>query len=95
MDWGCEWSHAQKRWAGILSDFEKAVSWDLNFDGASWDSNLVEASPVVCCGVWARVFGSDETVSIIKIVSLSPRVKYQGKESSKSSANNTWTMVAD
>ena len=45
-DWGCEWRHARKRWAGILGYFEK---------------NRVEiwtyASPVVCSGVRARWLG--------------------------------------
>ena len=36
MDWGCEWRHARKRWAGILGFFEKkAVSWDLDLDESS------------------------------------------------------------
>ena len=48
----------------------------MDLDGASWDSSLDESSPVVCCGVRVRAFvGSDETVSIVKIVSLFPRVE--------------------
>ena len=33
----------------------------MDFDGASWDSSLGEASPVVCCGV--RAFALVESVS--------------------------------
>ena len=112
-DWGCEWRHARKWWAGILGDFEKkAVSWDLTLDEASWDSDLCEsswvygmcravvgsvswdptlgetrwdlkqgganwflslgvASPVGAYGMRRAFVGSDATVSIVKIVSLS------------------------
>ena len=42
----------------IWGDFwKKAVCWDLRQDKASWDSNLGEASPVVCCGVRVRLLG--------------------------------------
>ena len=37
--------------------WKKAVSWDWRQDEASWDSNLGEASPVVCCGMRARLLG--------------------------------------
>ena len=52
--------------------FEKnAVRWDLKLDEASWDPNLGESSWVY----EMRVVGSDGTVSLVKIVSLSPRVE--------------------
>ena len=53
----------------------KAVSWDWDLDGASWDSSLGEATPVVSAGCARAFVGSDETVSIEKFVSLSPRVE--------------------
>ena len=50
----------------ILGDFEKKKA-------VSWDSGLGESS----CRLWdaSRVVESDGTVSIVKIVSLSPRVE--------------------
>ena len=75
MDWGWDWRHARKRWAGILSDFgKKAESWDLDVDEASWFLDLGEASPVMNCGVCTRVGWVSElkaddgkTVSIEKL----------------------------
>ena len=73
---GREWRHARKRWGGILGDFEKkAVSWDLTLDEASWFLSLGEASPVGDYGMRRAFVWSDGTVSIVKIVSLSPRVE--------------------
>ena len=51
----------------------------LNLDAASWDSSLGEDSPVVCCGVRARVcwvrWNSQHSKNCVSL-SLSPRVKY-------------------
>ena len=54
---------------------EKAVSWDSNLGKVSWDLNLGEGSPAGANGMRCAFIGSDRTVSIVKIVSLSPRVK--------------------
>ena len=61
----------------ILGDFwKKAVSWDLRLDEASWFSGLGEARPgQLGLRDAPRVVGSDGTVSIVEIVSLSPRVE--------------------
>ena len=82
MDWGCEWRHVRNRLAGILSAFEKAVSWDLNLDEASYFSDLGKASAVWTTGcARARWFGQwvDSwrwtNCHHRKIVSLSPRVE--------------------
>ena len=59
----------------ILGDFwKKAVSWDLRLDKVSWFLDLGEASPVMDYQM-SRVVGSDGTVSIVEIVSFSPRVE--------------------
>ena len=69
---------------GMRRAFVGSVSWDLTLDEASWDPKLGEvswdfkldeASPVY--GLWdaTRVVVSDGTVSIVKIMSLSPRVE--------------------
>ena len=60
---------------GILVIFEKAVSWDLSLGEASWFLSLGEASPVGAYGMRRAFVVSDGTVSIVKIVSLSPRVE--------------------
>ena len=73
---------------------KKAVSWDLTLDKASWDLNLGEASwflslgkasPVGAYGMHRAFVGSDGTVSIVKIVSLSlslwQKPKSQGNKS--------------
>ena len=66
-DWGCEWCHAWKRWAEDFGWFlKKKASWFF----WTW------ARPVQ----WGlrdalRIVGSDGTVSIVKIVSLSPHVE--------------------
>ena len=54
---------------------KKAVSWDLTLDEASWDLKLDEASPVGAYGMHRAFVGSDGTVSIVKIVSLSSHVE--------------------
>ena len=74
-DWGCKWHHAQKRWAAILSDFEN--SSELRFEagrselifGPGWgqSSYSLRDAPLVV--------GLDGTVSIVRIVSLSPLVE--------------------
>ena len=66
MGVGCEWRHARKRWAEIFGDFEKDVSWD---------PTLGQASPAGGYGMRSVFVGSDRTVSIVKIVSLSPRIE--------------------
>ena len=83
---GCEWRHARERGSGNLGDFGKSskfrfepdeVSWDLSLGEASGDSNLGDASQVGAYGMRRSFVGSDGTVSIVKIVSLSlsPRVE--------------------
>ena len=71
----------------LLKRLKKAVSWNLDLDEPScllwsarvlvgsviWDLNLDESSCVL--RDVPRVVGSDGTVSIVKIVSLSPRVE--------------------
>ena len=57
MNWGCEWRYARQRWAGILGYFEKKQSVDI------WTKTSPGGAP--------HVVGSDGTVSIAKIVSLS------------------------
>ena len=85
-DRGCEWRHARMWWAGILGYFfKKAVSWDLRLDETNWDLNLDGASWFSELGRPGQAssglrdtllfVGSDATVGIVKIVSLSPRVK--------------------
>ena len=51
------------------------ASCDMYLGEASWDSDLGEASPVVAYGTRRAFVGSDGTVSLVKIVSVSPRVK--------------------
>ena len=63
---GCEWRHARKQWAVIFGDFEKEVSWDLT---------LGRDSPAGGYGMRSAFVGSDSTVSIVKIVCLSPRAE--------------------
>ena len=62
----CEWRHAQEAMAWKFGDFEKDVSWD---------QTLGRASPAGGYGMRSAFVGSDSTVSIVKIVSLSPRVE--------------------
>ena len=63
MTLGFEWHHTRKRWAEKLVIFEKkAVSWDLTLGRASPAREMVTVGDV-------------GTVSIIKILSLSPRVE--------------------
>ena len=87
----CEWRHARKRWAGNFDDFWKkqwveiwtgihrafvvSVSWDSTLNEASWDLYLGQSSPAGDYGMHRAFVGSDGTVSIVKIVSLSPRVE--------------------
>ena len=84
-DWGCEWCHARKRWAGDFRLFlkKKAVSWDLNLDEASWFSNLVEARPVGSTRYparrgncqhsknWVSLFPRDENLKVKKVIKVS------------------------
>ena len=49
-----------------FGDFEKDVCWD---------PTLGRASPAGGYGMHSAFVGSDSTVSIVKIVSLSPRVE--------------------
>ena len=55
--------------------FVGSASWDLTLDEAGWDSDLGEVSPVCVLRDVPHVVWSDRTVSIVKIVSLSPRVE--------------------
>ena len=50
---------------GFLGILKKAVSWDLNLNGASWFSELGEARPL---GVSELRADAGRTVSIVKIV---------------------------
>ena len=88
----CEWRHPRKGGVGNFGDFWKKswdltldeVSWDLSLGEASWFLSLGEASPVWAYGMLRGFVGSDGTVSIVKIVSLSPRVeKLKVKEVNK------------
>ena len=51
------------------------ASWDSNLGEASWDLNLGEGSPAGAYTMRRAFVGSDGTVSIVKIVSLSLRVE--------------------
>ena len=87
MSLGCEWHHAWKQGAGNFGDLgKKAVSWELSLSEASWDLKLGEASPVVVYTIHHTFVGTGSsageltvgdvgTVSIVKIVSLSPRAE--------------------
>ena len=59
-NWGCEWCHARKIWAGVLGYFEQSSY--LIFEPRRVQLGL---------GCAPRVVRSDGTVSIVKIVSLS------------------------
>ena len=83
-DWGCEWRHIRKRWAEDFGWFlTKTVSWDLKLDKAGWF--LRWARPVLL-GLRdaSREVGSDGTVSIAKIESLSSCWKPKRQEVNKS-----------
>ena len=56
-DWGVDDVVPGSDGPGMLVIFEKAVSWDLTLDEASWHSDLGEASPVVRYGMRARLWG--------------------------------------
>ena len=64
MGQGYEWCHARKGWE--FGDFEKDVTWH---------PTLGRASPVGGYGMRSTFVESDSTVSIIKIVSVSPCVE--------------------
>ena len=79
MDWGVNGVMPGCDGLGILVVFEKSSEmrsdagrgdWDLSLGEAGWFLSLGEASPVVAYGMCRA---SDRTVSIVKIVSLSPR----------------------
>ena len=74
MGLGMWWCHARKRWAGIFGYFEKSSL--LRFGPGRVQLGLRDV---------LRMVGSDGTVSIVKIVSLSPRVeKRKSQEGNKS-----------
>ena len=76
MALGCEWRHVRKWWAENFGDFwKKAVSWDLKLGEMSWFLSLGEGSPAEAYGMRRAFVGSDGTVSIIKTVSLCPRIE--------------------
>ena len=61
------------------------MSWELDLDGACWDSSLSETSPVVCCGVRAHVCWVKWNSQYSKnCVSLSSCQKSKLKEGNKS-----------
>ena len=69
---GCEWRHAQKRWAGVLGDFWKKQLdeirlWERPVGIWSWTGRV----QFVAYGMRRAFVGPDGTVSIGKIVSLS------------------------
>ena len=66
MGLGCEWRHARKRWTENLVILKKDVSWDPTRGRASLAGGY---------GMRSAFIGSDNAISIVKIVSLSPRVK--------------------
>ena len=82
MDWRCEWRHARKLWAGILSDLEYKQWVEIWTLTKRVDfSDLGEASEFVDCGVrtrvgWVNELKADDgrTVSTEKLF-LSPRVE--------------------
>ena len=74
-DWGVNDVMPGSDGLGILVIFEKAVSWDSTLSEASWDLKLDEARPAVVYGMHRAFVGSHGTVSIVKIVSLSPYVE--------------------
>ena len=59
----------------IFGVLKKTVSWDWTLVEASGDLNLGEASPLGDYAMRRAFVGSDGTVIIVKIVSLSPRVE--------------------
>ena len=65
---GCEWRHARKWWAGNFGDF-----WKKTQLVEIW--TLARAVQLGLHGMRRPFVGSDGTVSIVKIVSLSPRVE--------------------
>ena len=75
MGLGCGWGHDRKQWAGDFDDFEKKQfvdirSWTKRVDfwaGRGQSSCVLRDAP--------NVVGLDGTVSIVKIVPLSPCVK--------------------
>ena len=69
LDWRCEWRHAWKRWAVILGYFEKSGYW--RFETGRSELKFEPRRDQLGLGGAPRVVGSDGTVSIVKIVSLS------------------------
>ena len=63
MGLGSEWRHAWKRWVGNFGDFWKKQLVEI----WSWTKRV----QFVAYGMRRAFIGSEETVSIIKIVSLS------------------------
>ena len=76
MDWGCEWGHARKRWAEDLGWFKKK-KWLVEI--RTWAKRVDFRASVRPGQLSLRdalsVVGSDRTVSIVKIASLSPRIE--------------------
>ena len=81
-NWGCEWCHAQKRWADDFGwFFKKKLSWDLKLEELKSEPRRVQLGLRDA----PRVVGSDGTVSIVEIVSLFPHVeKPKSQEGNKS-----------
>ena len=72
MRLGCEWRHARKRWAENFSDFwEKQLVEVWLWARRVEILTLGEVSPAGGYGMRRTFVGSDGTVSIVKIVSLS------------------------
>ena len=63
----CGWCHARKRWGRNFGDFEKKELIEI--------LTLGEGRLAGGYGMRPAFFGSDGAVSIVKIVSLSPRVE--------------------
>ena len=76
MELGCEWRHARKRRAGNFGDFWKKQLVEIR-TWTKWVEIWSWARPVqfVVYGMRRAFVGSDGTVSIVKIVSLSPRAE--------------------
>ena len=69
MRLGCEGCHARKRWVENLGIMKKTL-----VEICLWAGPAL-ASPAGGYGMRSAFLGSDSTVSIVKIVSLSPRVE--------------------
>ena len=86
-DWGSEWRHARERWAEDLRWFLKKKKQLVEIWGWTKRVDFWASARPGQLGVRdaPRVVGSDGTVSILKIVSLSPSVeKTKSQEGNKS-----------